>query len=234
LTLTTARRASDGTDAGIHIAIPRTDSKDGAVRVAIVNDYEVIVAGVRAMLAPHREKVDVVELDVREDPEQPVDVALFDTYAQSGIGLRRVRSLAQNKWVGAVAVYTWSLTKTSRMAAYDAGARGLIAKALPAEALVDSLQAVVRGEVVETGGFRGVVQGPWPGSQWGLSARESETLAMLATGMPNRAIAEALFVSENTVRTHLKAVFRKLSVTNRSQAVARALADPSFVTRRSG
>ena len=55
---------------------------------------------------------------------------------------------------------------------------------------------------------------------------------MLATGMPNRAIAEALFVSENTVRTHLKAVFRKLSVTNRSQAVARALADPSFVTRR--
>jgi DNA-binding NarL/FixJ family response regulator len=48
--------------------------------------------------------------------------------------------------------------------------------------------------------------------------------------MPNRAIAEALFVSENTVRTHLKAVFRKLGVTNRSQAVGRALADESFVT----
>ena len=39
-------------------------------------------------------------------------------------------------------------------------------------------------------------------------------------------------MSENTVRTHLKAVFRKLSVTNRSQAVARALADSSFVIRR--
>jgi DNA-binding CsgD family transcriptional regulator len=49
--------------------------------------------------------------------------------------------------------------------------------------------------------------------------------------MPNRAIAEALFVSENTVRTHLKAVFRKLGVTNRSQAVARALGDESFASR---
>jgi DNA-binding NarL/FixJ family response regulator len=54
---------------------------------------------------------------------------------------------------------------------------------------------------------------------------------MLATGLPNRAIGDALFVSENTVRTHLKAVFRKLEVTSRSQAIARALTDPTFATR---
>ena len=88
------------------------------------------------------------------------------------------------------------------------------------------------GQVIETGGFRGGTQGAWPGSQWGLTTRESETLALLAVGMANRAIAEALFVSENTVRTHLKAVFRKLSVSSRSQAVARALSDPGFATSR--
>ena len=87
------------------------------------------------------------------------------------------------------------------------------------------------GQVVETGGFRGGTQGPWPGSEWGLTARESETLALLAIGMSNRGIAEALILSENTVRTHLKAVFRKLLVTSRTEAVARALTDPSFVTR---
>jgi DNA-binding NarL/FixJ family response regulator len=210
----------------------RSTAGDGPLRVAIVNDYAVIVAGVRALLAPRRYRVDVVELDVQRDPEHRIDVALFDAYGQPGLGLHRVRSLVQRENVGAVAVYTWSLTEASRTAAYDAGARGLIAKTLSADALVDSLQAVASGQIVETGGFRGGVQGPWPGSQWGLTARESETLALVATGMTNRAIAEALFVSENTVRTHLKAVFRKLSVTNRSQAVARALADSSFVIRR--
>jgi NarL family two-component system response regulator LiaR len=204
------------------------------LRVAIVNDYEVIVAGVRAMLAPHRHRVDVVELDVERDPAHRVDVALFDTYGQPGLGIPRVRSLVNSDRVAAVAVYTWALSPASRQAALGAGARGLIAKALPAQTLVESLWTVAGGQVVDTGGFRGAMQGPWPGSQWGLTARESETLALLAIGMANRSIAEALFVSENTVRTHLKGVFRKLSVTSRSQAVARALSDPAFVTRKPG
>lgn len=161
-------------------------------------------------------------------------MALFDPYGQPGLGLPRVRSLAHSNHVGAVAIYTWSISNASRKAALQAGARGLIAKALPAELLVESLQAMAGGEIVETGGFRGGAQGAWPGAQWGLTARESETLALLAVGMANRAIAEALFVSENTVRTHLKAVFRKLSVTSRSQAVARAVADPSFANRHPG
>ena len=132
-----------------------------------------------------------------------------------------------------MAVYTWGLTEASRDAAYKAGARGLIAKALPADDVADAIRAVAGDKIVDTGGYRSYLQGDWPGSQWGLSAKESEVLALLTTGMPNQAIAEALFVSDNTIRTHLKAVFRKLSVTNRSQAVARALADPAFTARRS-
>ena len=100
------------------------------LRVAIVNDYEVIVAGVMAMLAPRRHRVDVVELDVRQNPDNKVDVALFDSYGQPGLGLHRVRSLVADELVGSVAVYTWSLSNASRDAAFDAGARGLIAKTL--------------------------------------------------------------------------------------------------------
>lgn len=201
--------------------------------MAIVNDYEVIVAGVRAMLTPYRQRIAVVELDLERDPRRRVDVALFDTYGQPGLGVPRIRSLAEDDNVGAVAVYSWSLTSAGRSAARHAGARGFIAKTVPVNALVDALNALAGGDVVDTAGFRGGSQGAWPGSQWDLTARESETLALLSTGMPNRDIAEALFVSENTVRTHLKAIFRKLSVSNRSQAVARALADPSYVTRGS-
>ncbi len=204
---------------------------DGTIRVAIVNDYEVVVAGVQGMLSPYSREVAVVELDVARNPAQAVDVALFDTYGQPGLGLSRVRSLAESHQVGAVAVYTWGVTEAARRAAYQAGARALIAKTLPAHQLVATIQAVAIGETVDTGQFRSTRLGVWPGAHWGLSARESETLALLATGMPNRAIAEALFVSENTVRSHLKSIFRKLGVSNRSQALARAVADPSFAVR---
>jgi DNA-binding NarL/FixJ family response regulator len=199
------------------------------VRVAIVNDYEVIVAGVRNMLLPYQDWVDVVELDVRTNPDHAVDVALFDTYGQPALGLERIRSLAANRRIGAVAVYTWSATPATRKAALEAGARGIIAKALPAADLVEAIQAVTAGRPVDTGRFGVASHGTWPGSQWALTPRESETLALLTTGMGNRAMAEALFVSENTIRTHLKAVFKKLGVTSRSQAVARALNDSAFV-----
>jgi DNA-binding NarL/FixJ family response regulator len=209
---------------------PRSNS-NSRLRVALVNDYEVIVAGVRAMLMPYRDSIQVIELDVHQDPEHDVDVALFDTYGQPGLGLERIQSLVKSERVGAVAVYTWSASATVRDATQRAGASGLIAKALPASELVDAMQGIAAGRSVDTGRFRGSTQGPWPGSQWGLTSRESETLVLLSAGMANRTIAEALFVSENTVRTHLKAVFRKLEVKNRSQAVARALTDPGFMVK---
>jgi DNA-binding NarL/FixJ family response regulator len=192
----------------------------------------VVVAGVRAMLSPFSHEVAVVELDVDQNPENSVDIALFDTYGQPHLGVHRVRSLVESHRVGSVAIYTWSLTPDARQAAFHAGARAVIAKTLSAPELVASLRAVANGEIVDTGGFRGAALGPWPGAHWGLSARESEVLALVATGMTNKAIAEALFVSENTVRTHLKSVFRKLDVSNRSQALARALADSSFLPRQ--
>ena len=225
-----------GIDCSMPQVVPKVKRRPTAParppRVAVVNDYEVIVAGVRGMLAPYRERVNVVEIDVKKNPDQVVDIALFDTYGQPILGLDRVRSLVADGRVGTVAIYTWTLTGASRAAAHRVGARGLIAKALPAGELVDALVAVAGGRLVDTGRFRGGTGGQWPGSQWGLTGRESEVLAMVvATGLPNRAIGDALFVSENTVRTHLKAVFRKLGITSRSQAVARALTDPTFATR---
>jgi DNA-binding NarL/FixJ family response regulator len=202
------------------------------VRVAVVNDYQLVVLGVAAMLEPFCDRVAVVELDVRTTPTKHVDVALYDTYGQSDSDFERVKAMVKDSGVGAVAVYTWSLNDHARLAAKRAGARGLIAKALPAADLVAALEALARGEAVETGGFGRGRGGAWPGGQWGLSNRESETLALLTTGSSNRDIADLLYVSENTVRTHLKAVYRKLGVANRSQAVGRALADPTFAVRR--
>ena len=68
----------------------------------------------------------------------------------------------------------------------------------------------------------------WPFKDVALTPRESEVLALLAEGLSNRDIASALYVSAETVTTHLRRVFAKLGVRSRSQAVSRALRDESF------
>jgi two-component system NarL family response regulator len=63
----------------------------------------------------------------------------------------------------------------------------------------------------------------WPGADLGLTAREGEVLGYLAKGMDNRAIAQALYISEGTVKSHVKAILRKLGAKDRTQAASIAL-----------
>ena len=68
----------------------------------------------------------------------------------------------------------------------------------------------------------------WPGAHLGLTQRESEVLSLLVAGLTNRAIAAKLVVSEETVKTHSRGIYRKLSVQDRTAAVALALREGVF------
>ena len=103
------------------------------IKVAVVNDYELVVQGVATMLRAFRDRIEVVEVDVRENPHGEVDVALFDTYGHRQLGLDRVAALVRDPNVGAVAVYTGHSTSDQRDAVLAAGARGLLAKSMQAE-----------------------------------------------------------------------------------------------------
>jgi len=197
-------------------------------RVALVNDYELVLRGLAAMLDPFRDRLRVVELDVGTSPEHSVDVALFDTYGHPRNGIDRVRLLANDERVGGVVVYTWAITNEQCEAAIAAGARGVIAKSEPAESLVHSLLKIDEGEVVVSPVFRRPHGYTWPGHDLGLTARESEVAAFLAEGLSNREMADALAISEHTVKSHLKAIFQKTGVASRAQAVARIAGDPRF------
>jgi DNA-binding NarL/FixJ family response regulator len=74
----------------------------------------------------------------------------------------------------------------------------------------------------------------WPGRRRGLSERESEVLALITQGLRNHEIAESLYLSVDTVKSHVKAVYRKLGVRNRAAAVSAAFGDESFDVRRDG
>src|SRR5436190_2065444 len=71
----------------------------------------------------------------------------------------------------------------------------------------------------------------WPLRHRGLTVRESEAMALLVLGLRNREIGESMFVSVDTVKTHLRNAYRKLQVRNRAEAVATALEDADFSRR---
>ncbi len=201
-------------------------------RVALVNDYEIVLRGLETMLRPYRDRIEVIELDVERNPDEIVDVALFDTYGHPRLGLDRVAELARDPHVHAVAVYTWSFAPEQFDAARAAGARGVLAKSMSADALVDALQQIGRQEEFVSARFGRSVHQPWPGYDLGLTLREGEVALFLAQGMRNRDIASALWVSENTVKTHLKSIFQKTSVSSRAEAIVRISRDSSFSPKR--
>ena len=201
-------------------------------RVALVNDYEIVLRGLETMLRPFRDRIEVIELDVERNPDEIVDVALFDTYGHPRLGLDRVAELARDPHVHAVAIYTWSFAPEQFDAARAAGARGVLAKSMSADALVDALQQIGRQEEFVSARFGRSVHQPWPGYDLGLTLREGEVALFLAQGMRNRDIASALWVSENTVKTHLKSIFQKTSVSSRAEAIVRISRDSSFSPKR--
>jgi two-component system, NarL family, response regulator LiaR len=206
------------------------------VRVALANDYEIVVAGLSALLAPFAPRVEIVDFVLLSRGGarrriKPVDVVLFDTFGRPGLGLADVKRLHDNPGVARVAVFTWQHSPRLVGEALRVGAAAYLSKATTAEELVEQLERIARGETIVSTHFGGRVgEGSlqWPGRARGLTARESEVLALLAAGHRNADIAAALYVSVDTVKTHLRSIFRKLGVTNRAQAVASALTEPSF------
>ena len=105
-------------------------------------------------------------------------------------------------------------------------------RSLSGAQLADNLVRVRNGEVVVDPtlatrmAMRGAHDGDgqaWPGKQLGLSQRESQVLALLADGLSNRLIASELVLGEETVKTHLRNIYRKLEVRDRAQAVVIAI-----------
>jgi NarL family two-component system response regulator LiaR len=194
------------------------------IRVALVNDYEIVLEGLRALLRPHEPEIQVVEIDLRRTPRRPVDVSLLDTYGEGRDMTERVRELAADPTNGAIVVFSFSDHPAVVRTVLRSGAQGFISKAGPAARIADGIRAAARGQRVMLTGRSQRATVPealrWPGREIGLTERESELLALLPTGMTNRELAAHLYISENTVKTQLRGLFSKLEVRNRVQAVA--------------
>lgn len=192
------------------------------VRVSVVNDFDVVVAGVRALLSPFADRVLVVDTQLQSTPDVSVDVALFDTFAAPLDWQSKLATLAVDAAVGAVAVYSFMTDPRAVEDSLAAGAGGFLAKSLPAEALVEGIEAIAAGHrVVDLGAQDGGVSGDhWPAEDVGLTPREAEMLSLIVRGYSNEQIARSRYLSPNTVKSYIREAYRKIGVTTRAQAVA--------------
>jgi DNA-binding NarL/FixJ family response regulator len=193
-----------------------THSDLSPIRITIVNDYEVVVRGLAAMLRPFGDRVCIVDVEAGGLPDRPADIALFDTFAGRKRSLQRIEDLADDLDIGKVVIYTWDLPRDFAHDIDMASVDGVIMKSATGGELVDLLERIHRGETIGVD--------PTDPSEVGstLTEREREVLALLAQGATNREIADELYLSFDTIKTHVRKVFMKLGVSNRTQAAIAA------------
>ena len=208
-----------------HPDAPDQGTPAARVRLALSNDYEVVLRGLAAMLAEHDERIEVVELTTEPRISTEVDVILYDTFGRLPSGDTKLPEVAGSS-DARVLVFSWDAY--SEEAARALGADGYLHKGATAEELVEAVLAAYAGRPVsaETAGTAGVEDGEmreWPGKEHGLSPREAEMLTFLARGYTNQEIGECSFLSINTVKTYLRTAYAKIGANSRSQAVAWAI-----------
>jgi DNA-binding NarL/FixJ family response regulator len=213
------------------------------LRLVLVDDHEMVLQGLKAMLASYRGVVRVVgEASSADDAVDVVDalepdIVLCDVrlHGSSGLDLcRRLLADAPDRRIVLLSVYE---DEQYLFEALRAGARGYLVKRIGGEELVRCLERAATGEVVIDPGMAGraldtaarLASGEyWPGARHGLTHRESEVLSLVVSGLSNRGIAVRLVLGDETIKSHLRSIYRKLKVNDRAGAVAAALREGIF------
>ena len=198
------------------------------VRVAVVNDLEVIVAGVAALLATHPEIEVKDRIVVGEPIEEPVDLALYDTFAAPvGEQERRLRVLTGAPEIAGVVVYGREVPSANQLERWRTdGVRGFASKALSGDELAELLVELATGRVAPDETVLALPDGQpgephWPGRVDGLTLRESEVVLLAAEGLSNREIGDRLHLAAETVKSYLSDSYVKLGARNRIEAANR-------------
>lgn len=204
------------------------------IRIVVADDHPVVREGLIAMLSTQTDFEVVSEASNGKEAVRLVealqpDVVLLDLEMPQMDGVAVLEHFRDSGSNTRVLVFTVFDTDERILRAVQAGARGYLLKGAPREELFRAvrvvhaggslLQPLVASKLIEqmrrehhtaTGPNR-------------LTRREQEILHLLAQGLPNKEIADQLYISERTVKFHVSTILRKLEAGNRTEAVARAV-----------
>ncbi len=210
------------------------DEGDKTVRVAIADDHSLVRQGLRRYLET-AEGIEVVgeaangrELLEVVDQTSP-QIALVDIRMPEMDGLEAAREIRANHPEVNVIMLSAYDDRQFVVEAVRAGARGYVLKARDAEHLIQTVRLVASGNMVIDPQLVVALAEELSDAKERdrkadtLTAREIEVLQLLAFGHTNKDIAEKLFISPDTVKTHLEHIFEKLGASDRTAAVAEAL-----------
>jgi len=197
------------------------------ITTLIVDDHEVVREGLRLSLsrAPHIRVVgeaadgaSAVELAERRKP----DVVIMDVRMPGMDGLEATRLLAERAPSAKVLIFTAYSERSLLGRGLESGAKGYILKEAPHETLVRAIERVAHGDgYVDPALMPAFLTGKDQGEM--LTQREREILQLLADGMSNADVAQRLFISQETVKSHVRHILTKLEADTRTHAVAIAL-----------
>ena len=197
------------------------------ISVLIVDDHEVVREGLRLSLlrspqirvvgeAPDGETA--IALAGRRRP----DVIIMDLRMPGMDGIEATEEILKTSPDTAVIVFTAYSERALLSRSLESGAKGYILKEAPHETLLRAIEKVAGGETfVDPALMPNLIQGRDGGDS--LTQREREILQLLADGMSNADVAQRLFISQETVRSHVRHILVKLEADTRTQAVAIAL-----------
>jgi len=207
------------------------------IRILLVDDEQMVRMGLRLILESEDDfevvgeagdGVEAVALTKKLDP----DVVLMDIQMPGMNGLdatREIKTLGREESSRVLVLTTFELDEYV-YEALRAGASGFLLKRTPAEDLIAGIRVVHSGDallapsvtkrLIDEFAHRPLPEGTGQVEALeDLTAREREVLSLIAKGMSNAEIAQALFLSEGTVKTHIKRIFYKLGLRDRTQAV---------------
>lgn len=200
------------------------------IRILLLDDHPVLRHGLSALLATQPDFEVVAEAGSADEAVElaasdGVDVALVDLDLGADLpdGIAATRGILRAGPATRVLVFTAYDSDADIVRAIDAGASGYLVKdSRPAE-LFRAIRSAAAGEGALAGRISERLRDRTRHPDDILTARELEVLALAASGLSNRELAEALVVSEATVKTHLHHAFTKLGAENRQAAIATAV-----------